>query len=94
MKFSDQIESGLAKLPDWQVDGDAITREFKFADFKAAFAFMTAVAKVADELNHHPDWRNVYNRVEVRLSTHDVGGLSELDFELAQRMDLLAAELT
>ena len=82
-------ERALAGLPDWSpVDGrDAITRKYRFADFKAAFAFMTAV----EEMDHHPEWFNVYNRVEVTLSTHDAGGLTMLDIDLAVQMDELAA---
>jgi 4a-hydroxytetrahydrobiopterin dehydratase len=76
----------------WEVsaDGRAIDRCFCFADFSAAFAFMTRVALLAHQHDHHPEWRNVYNRVDVRWTTHDVGGLSALDFELARRCDELA----
>jgi 4a-hydroxytetrahydrobiopterin dehydratase len=86
-------EEGLAKVPAWTlVEGrDAIERTFVFEDFVDAFAFMTAVAPVAERMNHHPEWFNVYNTVKVTLSTHDVGGLSPLDIELAQVMDGLAA---
>ena len=79
----------LAKLDGWELieDGGAIFRKFKFDDFKEAFAFMTKIADVAEAIDHHPDWFNVYNRVEVKLSTHDVKGLTELDFELARAMD-------
>ena len=76
-------------LPDWQVltDRDAISRTFTFRGFNAAFGFMTRVAIRAEQLNHHPEWFNVYNRVEVTLSTHDCGGLSALDIKLARFMD-------
>ena len=82
----------LATLPTWAaVDGrDAITRTFVFADFNAAFGFMTRVALIAEAMNHHPEWRNVWNRVEVVLSTHDAGGLTEKDIKLARAMDGLA----
>ena len=71
-------------VPDgWTRDGDALTREFQFADFGAAFAFMTRVALIAERMNHHPDWSNVYNRVTIRLSTHDAGGVTEKDVALA-----------
>ena len=66
---------------------DAVTKSFKFPDFVTAFAFMTRVALVAEKMNHHPEWFNVYNRVDVTLSTHDCGGISTLDVELAKQMD-------
>lgn len=84
--------AALAQLPGWSaVEGrDAIRREFRFADFNAAFGFMTRVALKADQLDHHPEWFNVYNRVDVLLATHDVDGVSELDVELAKFMDAAA----
>ena len=66
---------------------DAITKEFKFANFIAAFGWMSQAAIIAEKMNHHPEWFNVYNRVSVTLSTHDVGGLSALDIALAQKLD-------
>ncbi len=69
---------------------DAITKEFTFKDFNAAFGWMTRVALVAEKLDHHPEWFNVYKTVKVTLSTHDAGGLTELDVKLARRMDGLA----
>ena len=66
---------------------DALTKTFQFADFNAAFGFMSRSALKAEQLNHHPEWFNVWNRVEVTLSTHDAGGLTRLDVELAQFMD-------
>jgi 4a-hydroxytetrahydrobiopterin dehydratase len=85
-------KSALAKLNGWSmVDGrDAITRTFTFKDFNAAFGFMTRAALVAEKLDHHPEWFNVYKTVTVTLSTHDAGGLTERDVELAQAMDRLA----
>ena len=68
---------------------DAIAKEFKFANFIAAFGWMSQAAIIAEKMNHHPEWFNVYNRVSVMLSTHDVGGLSALDITLAQKMDAL-----
>ncbi len=68
-------------------DRDALTKTFQFADFNAAFGFMSRCALKAEQLNHHPEWFNVWNRVEVTLSTHDAGGLTRLDVELAQFMD-------
>ena len=81
--------AALAKLPEWKlVDGrDAITRSFKFKDFSEAFAFMTRAALMAEKLDHHPEWFNVWNRVDVTLSTHDAGGLTALDIKLAEAMD-------
>lgn len=74
-----------------EADRDAITKSFKFKNFVEAFGWMTRAALHAEKLNHHPEWFNVYNRVEVTLTTHDTGGLSELDGKLAKRMDALAA---
>jgi len=86
----------LPALDGWSlVEGrDAIRKSFAFADFNAAFAFMTRVALVAEKMNHHPEWFNVYRKVDVTLSTHDAGGLTRRDIELAQRMDRFAAGLT
>jgi 4a-hydroxytetrahydrobiopterin dehydratase len=82
-------EAALARLPGWskvEGDRDAIRRTFKFKDFNAAFGFMTRVAIKADQLDHHPEWFNVYNRVDVTLSTHDADGVTELDVTLAAFM--------
>ena len=88
----DARKQALAKLSGWcEVDGrDAITRKFVFKDFNAAFGFMTRAALVAEKLDHHPEWFNVYKTVEVTLSTHDAGGLTETDIKLAETMDRLA----
>jgi 4a-hydroxytetrahydrobiopterin dehydratase len=85
-------KAAMAKLKGWsEVSGrDAITRKFIFRDFRQAFAFMTKVADVANEMDHHPEWFNVYKTVEVTLSTHDAGGVTELDTRLAEAMDRLA----
>ena len=82
------------RLPQWALrpDRDAITRSFKFQDFNAAFGFMTRVALAAEKMDHHPEWFNVYNRVDVTLSTHDAGGLTERDLKLAALIDQLAAD--
>jgi 4a-hydroxytetrahydrobiopterin dehydratase len=86
----DDLTQRLNELPGWDHEGDAITRTFTFPDFATAFGFMASAAIVADKLNHHPEWSNVYNRVVVRLTTHDAGGLTELDVQLAARMSELA----
>lgn len=89
----DRRKAALANLRDWHaVDGrDAIARSFKFGDFTEAFAFMTRVALAAEKMDHHPEWSNVYNRVEITLSTHDAGGLSENDIALATIIDKVFA---
>lgn len=84
------------ELSNWSVadgDRDAIERRFKFADFKAAFAFMTAAALKAEQMDHHPEWFNVYSRVDVILTTHDANGVTTKDIALAQYMDKIAAQL-
>jgi 4a-hydroxytetrahydrobiopterin dehydratase len=82
----------LAQLPDWRLaEGrDAIQKTFQFKDFNAAFGFMARAALAAEKMNHHPEWFNEWNRVDVTLSTHDAGGLTELDIRLAQAMDRIA----
>jgi 4a-hydroxytetrahydrobiopterin dehydratase len=86
------IAAGLESLPGWtpSEDGAAIRKTFKFRNFRKAFAFMTEMAIVAEAMNHHPEWCNVYNRVEVTLMTHDAGGVTELDFKLAEAMNSAA----
>jgi len=86
------LKAALKKLPKWKkVSGrDAIARKFEFKDFNTAFGFMTRVALLAEKMDHHPEWFNVYKNVEVTLSTHDAGGLTELDVKLAEAMDKLA----
>ena len=88
-------KSALARLKGWsEVTGrDAITKKFVFADFKQAFGFMTRAALVAEKLDHHPEWFNVYKNVEVTLSTHDAGGLTGLDVKLAEAMDRLVERI-
>ena len=82
----------LARLQGWTaVDGrDAIAKQFRFADFNAAFGFMTRVALKADKMDHHPEWSNVYSKVDVVLTTHDAGGVTDKDVELAAFMDAAA----
>jgi 4a-hydroxytetrahydrobiopterin dehydratase len=83
----------LAGLKGWKEEAgrDAISKEFRFADFNQAFAFMTQVALKAERMDHHPEWSNVYNRVSVLLSTHDCGGVSERDIDMARFIDKLAS---
>ncbi|TMM48790.1 4a-hydroxytetrahydrobiopterin dehydratase [Qipengyuania marisflavi] len=87
----DERASWLSVLPEWSLarDGDAIERKFEFADFSEAFAFMTRIAIMAEKRDHHPEWFNVYNRVEITLTTHDAGGLSLRDAHMAKAIDKL-----
>ncbi len=79
----------------WKEENNQLIKSFEFDDFTSAFAFMQRVALVADTMNHHPDWRNVYNRVEIRLSTHDAGNVvTQKDWELANRIDKLEKQHT
>ena len=89
---ADARKSALAKLTGWsEVNGrDAITRKFTFKDFNQAFGFMTRAALVAEKMDHHPEWFNVYKTVDVTLATHDAGGVTERDIALAEAMDKLA----
>ena len=88
----DARKAALAKLGGWSEvkDRDAITRKFVFKDFNEAFGFMTRAALIAEKMDHHPEWFNVYKTVDVTLSTHDAGGLTELDVKLAETMNRLA----
>lgn len=88
----DARQAALASLPGWAelMERDAIFRKFVFGDFNEAFGFMTRVALIAEKLDHHPEWLNVYGTVEVTLSTHDAGGLTERDIQLAQAINKLA----
>jgi len=86
----EQIAAGLADLPGWRLQGGKLRREFRFTDFSEAFAFMARVALEAEKRDHHPDWSNVYNRVVVDLQTHDVGGVSQKDLDLAAAIDRIA----
>ena len=86
---ADQRQTLPAKLPNWSIHQQSISRELVFRDFNEAFGFMSRVALLAEGRNHHPNWSNVYNRVSISLSTHDLGGLSALDVELAAAIDQL-----
>ncbi len=89
---SDAIDSSLASLTGWTLDEGKLYREFAFRDFSEAFGFMTRSALVAERMNHHPEWFNVWATVRVHLTTHDAGGISELDFELASAMNAIAGQ--
>jgi 4a-hydroxytetrahydrobiopterin dehydratase len=94
-KLDDAARRAMAQtLPGWRLaeNRDAIQKTFKFEDFNAAFGFMTRAALIAEKMNHHPEWFNVWNRVDVTLSTHDAGGLTSRDVKLAEAMDRLAGE--
>ncbi len=83
-KMADQeIRNNLARVPGWEMIDGKLHRSFKFANFSRAFGFMCSLALVAEAKNHHPEWSNVYNRVAIDLQTHDAGGITALDFELA-----------
>jgi 4a-hydroxytetrahydrobiopterin dehydratase len=90
---TDELSALARDLPDWTLGSDqkAISRTFRFADFKQAFAFMTRVAAEADRMDHHPEWSNVYNTVSIRLTTHDSGGLTRSDIKLAGLIDRSAS---
>jgi 4a-hydroxytetrahydrobiopterin dehydratase len=89
-----QRHAALGKLPGWTNtdDRNAIRKTYRFADFNEAWGFMSRTALIAEQMNHHPEWLNIYNWVEITLTTHDAGGLSALDVDLANHMDRIAAE--
>jgi len=84
-------KEAVEDLPGWTGGDDFITKVFKFDDFAAAFGFMSEIAVVAEAMNHHPEWFNVYNRVDVTLTTHDAGGVTDKDVTLAKRMEAAAS---
>lgn len=86
-----EIEVALTSLPTWRLANGKLHREYRFSDFVQAFGFMVKAALAAESANHHPEWSNVYHTVRIDLSTHDVGGISNKDFELAHRFEVLAA---
>ncbi len=92
-KLSDaEIAARLRGLPGWSVVNGKLHKEFRFGDFVAAFGFMSSAALIAESLNHHPEWFNVYNRVVVDLTTHDAGGITARDAEFAERVEKLLAK--
>lgn len=88
MEILTETQSNLL-LPSWKFNNAGIEKEFQFKNFIEAFAFMTQVAFYAEKANHHPEWSNVYNKVQIRLSTHDAGGLTQKDIDLAKKIDLI-----
>ncbi len=86
----DEVADRLAELPGWQVVDGKLRQEYKFANFVEAIGFMTRAAIEAEKMNHHPEWFNVYSKVNVDLTTHSAGGITALDFELAAKMNTLA----
>lgn len=82
-----EIAAALPEVPGWTRNGDGIERQYKFADFTQAFGFMARIALLAEKADHHPEWSNVYNKVDIRLTTHDAGGISARDFALARAID-------
>ena len=90
-KLSDaEVTSRLTELKGWDVSDGKLQKTFTFESFVSAFGFMSSVALIAESMNHHPDWSNVYNRVTIGLNTHDAGGISDLDFTLAKKIDAIA----
>ena len=87
---ADEIATRLAALPNWSQVSGKLHREYQFTDFVEAFGFMARCALIAERSNHHPEWFNVYNKVVVDLATHDAGGISTMDFDLATAMEKLA----
>lgn len=91
-KLSDaDLKAALSTVPGWTRTGDKLARELQFRDFVSAFGFMASCALVAERMNHHPEWFNVYNKVRIELTTHDAGGITSLDIELARAMSALAS---
>lgn len=84
-----ELAQAVADIPHWGIEDNTFTRTFEFADFNEAFGFMTRVALVAERLFHHPEWSNVWNKVEIAVTNHDAGGLTELDVEFCRRVDAL-----
>ena len=83
----DEVSRLVESLDGWELDGVSLRRQLVFASFVEAFGFMAQVALVAERLDHHPNWSNVYNRVDIAITTHDAGGLTALDFEFVRRVD-------
>jgi 4a-hydroxytetrahydrobiopterin dehydratase len=89
-----ELSAALAELPGWSLEDSKLFREYKFANFSYAFGFMATAATAIEKMDHHPEWRNVYSRVAVHLTTHDSGGVTELDVRLAKMLDEIARRLS
>ena len=89
----DAVRAALSTLPAWELQDGKLHRRFRFRDFREAFGFMATVATIAEAMNHHPEWRNVWREVEIWLTTHDAGGITQKDVELARAMSERAARL-
>ena len=85
----EKVTANLKELTEWQVTDSKLIRELRFSNFVEAFSFMTKVAILAEKMGHHPEWSNVYSSVTIKLTTHDLGGLSELDFKMAKAIDAM-----
>jgi 4a-hydroxytetrahydrobiopterin dehydratase len=85
----EELRLALERLPGWTLQGGKLHRELRFGDFAGAFGFMSSMALVSEAMNHHPEWHNVYDRVTIELSTHDVGGITALDLAWAERAEAL-----
>lgn len=90
---AEQIEAGLQELSGWELKNDKLHRELRFKNFVQAWGFMTQAAILAEQMNHHPEWFNVYSKVIIDLTTHEAGGISQLDFDLAKKMDNVATDM-
>jgi 4a-hydroxytetrahydrobiopterin dehydratase len=88
-----EAAAGVAHLEGWSIQNGKLHREYKFTDFPHAFGFMAAAAPMIEKLDHHPEWQNVYNRVTVDLNTHDAGGITQKDFDLAKLLERVAQKL-
>ena len=84
-----ELKELFAKIPGWQIKSNLIEREFNFANFLEAFSFMTKIALICEKYNHHPNWENVYSKVIIKLSTHDLGGITNLDQNLASEINVI-----
>lgn len=84
-----EISAAMARLVNWTYQDGKLRRSFKFSDFVHAWGFISRVALLAEKMDHHPEWTNVYNKVEIALSTHDAGGVTKLDFELAEKISTM-----
>jgi len=89
----DELKAAVASLPGWSLENAKLHKQYAFADFAHAFGFMATAAVLIEKMNHHPEWSNIYNRVDVHLTTHDAGGVTNRDIELARLLDSISAPL-